>query len=142
MKSPLILSRTHWWDMVHDITQRKKEEACGVIAGKNNLSLAVFPVVNILHSPVQYRMDPEQQLECLMKIEENGWDLLAIYHSHPGGLEEPSVTDLNEAYYPGVVHLIWYQDNGEWGCQGYLISKGAFEKVTIRVLEEDSGQPA
>ncbi len=133
----LNLRRIHWQMMLDDITERDLEEACGLVAGVDQTSLEVFPVTNILHSPVRYRMDPEQQLKYFNQIDKNHWDLLAIYHSHPQGFERLSAIDIAEASYPGVIYLIWSQTNGEWNCQGYLIDKGLVEKVEIFQIEDE-----
>jgi proteasome lid subunit RPN8/RPN11 len=136
----LNLRRIHWQMMLDDITERKSEEACGLVAGVDQTSLEVFPVTNILHSPVRYRMDPEQQLKCFNQIDENQWDLLAIYHSHPQGLHGPSPIDIADASYPGVIHLIWSQFNGKWNCRGYLIDKGLVEKVKIFRIKDETDE--
>ena len=133
----LNLRRIHWQMMLDDITERDLEEACGLVVGVDQTSLEVFPVTNILHSPVRYRMDPEQQLKYYNQIDKNQWDLLAIYHSHPQGLDGPSPIDIVEASYPGVIYLIWSQINGEWNCQGFLIDKGLVEKVEIIQIEDE-----
>jgi len=133
----LNLRRIHWQMMLADITERDFEESCGLVAGVDQTSLKVFPVTNILHSPVRYQMDPEQQLRYFNQIDKNQWDLLAIYHSHPQGLDGPSPIDIAEASYPGVIYLIWSQNNGEWNCQGYLIDKGLVEKVEIFRIEDE-----
>ena len=133
----LKLRRIHWQMMLDDITERDLEEACGLVAGVDQTSLEVFPVTNILHSPVRYRMDPEQQLKYFNQIDKNQWDLLAIYHSHPQGLDGPSPIDIAEASYPGVIYLIWSQINGEWNCQGFLIEKGLVEKVEIFQIDDE-----
>jgi proteasome lid subunit RPN8/RPN11 len=67
---------------------------------------AVYPVGNILQSPTAYEMDPRQQVEAMLALEAAGWQLLAIYHSHPQGPELPSATDIALALYPGVAHII------------------------------------
>ena len=64
----LNLRRIHWQMMLDDITERDLEEACGLVAGVDQTSFEVFPVTNILHSPVRYRMDPEQQLKYFNQI--------------------------------------------------------------------------
>ena len=46
-----------------DILDRNLEEACGLVAGHRSDQLAVFPITNVLHSPVRFQMDPEQQLK-------------------------------------------------------------------------------
>lgn len=35
-----------------------------------------------------------------------GLDLLGIYHSHPNGKNEPSLRDIELAYYPDAVYFI------------------------------------
>jgi proteasome lid subunit RPN8/RPN11 len=66
-------------------------------------------------------MEPGEQLKAMLAIEEAGEELLAIYHSHPGGPAWPSPSDVAEAAYPGVIHLIWYRQAGDWECGGFLI---------------------
>jgi proteasome lid subunit RPN8/RPN11 len=82
-------------------------------------------------------MEPEEQLEIFNRIEENQWELLAIYHSHLQDPSQPSTTDIAEAMYPEVVTLIWSRLNGEWDCRGYRINKGRVKQVPIYLLEDD-----
>lgn len=131
MRSTLYLSQAHWMEMLHDVKSRKIEEACGLVAGERMTSVKVFPVTNELHSPLRYRLDPQEQLEVLINLEENNWDLLAIYHSHLRGPDQPSATDVAEAMYPGVIHLIWFPHGDEWTCRGFLIEPGEINEVQI-----------
>jgi proteasome lid subunit RPN8/RPN11 len=137
MSEKLFLKRDHWLQMLEDVKSRAQEEACGLVAGNGKTSSAVFPVTNELHSPIRYRMDPQEQLEILIKLEEDDSDLLAIYHSHLGGPSRPSATDIAEALYPGVIHLIWYPAADEWACRGYLIDSSSIEEVEIILGEDD-----
>jgi proteasome lid subunit RPN8/RPN11 len=41
-----------------------------------------------------------------MEFEEQGLELVAIYHSHPAGPEEPSATDVAHALYPEAAAII------------------------------------
>jgi proteasome lid subunit RPN8/RPN11 len=133
----LYLQRIHWQTMLDEVKKLAMEEACGLVAGVNQTSQAVYPVTNILHSPVRYRMDPESQLAHFNQIDENGWQLLAIYHSHLQGPQSPSRMDVAEAAYPGVIHLIWSSSVGEWQCHGYLIENGEITEVPVNVLDPD-----
>jgi len=134
----LFLRMEHWELMLADIQERYFEEACGLVAGSDQTSCAVFPVTNELHSPVRFRMDPEQQLKYFNQIEAENWQLLAIYHSHLQGPMEPSAIDIAEANYPGVINLIWSNTSGEWDCQAFSIEPGFFKPVSIIRLEEHS----
>ena len=81
-------------------------EACGILAGKRGEVTGLYPIENILQSRTAYEMNPQQQLAAMLDIEEHGWEMLAIYHSHPGGPEIPSPTDIAQAYYPDTIQLI------------------------------------
>ena len=93
-------------------------EACGVLAGANGHPQRVFPMRNAEASPVVYRFDGNEQLRVFGEIEDNGWELLAIFHSHTHTEAYPSPTDRAQAHwrdpvsgeeaaaYPGVRYLI------------------------------------
>lgn len=110
-------------------------EACGLLAGASGRSRQVFLVRNELASATHYSMAPSEQLRAFMEIERAGWELLAIYHSHPNGPPHPSQTDLAEAHYPGVAHLIWTRHGGEWTCRAFLLDGGEVSEVEL-VIED------
>lgn len=118
-----ILLHSHHLDLMkRDVMDRSPEEACGLVAGIGGESVEVFPVANILHSPVRFRMDPKEQIRLLLHFIEVGWDLLAIYHSHPSGPSTPSQVDIVEAAYPEAVHLLWsHTKEGNFKCRAFLI---------------------
>lgn len=136
----LQLSPQLWGQMVADVSERAPQEACGLVAGKENICLAVYPLTNLLHSPTQYRIDPQEQFETFQLIEDNGWDLLAIYHSHPLGPPGLSTRDLAEAFYPQAVYLVWYRSGDEWNCKGFLIQHLEPEEVAIFIKADKSSQ--
>ena len=82
------------------------EEACGLITGKGNLARHHFSITNGLHSPYRFQMDGSEMLNVFEWTEKHDQMLLGIYHSHPNGPENPSLTDLEEDYYPDVIKLI------------------------------------
>lgn len=131
LNTGIFIKSEHWETMLADIHERNLEEACGLIAGFDQSSCEVYPVTNILHSPVRFRMDPEQQIRVFNRIEDQSWQLLAIYHSHLNGPEEPSAIDVAEANYPGVVNLIWSNTSGAWNCRGFLIEEGQIKSVPV-----------
>jgi proteasome lid subunit RPN8/RPN11 len=119
--SGILLTCDHWAHMEADVAARTPEEACGFVVGEGNRSRLVIPVTNILHNASRFRMDPEEQLKAFLQVEEKGWDILAVYHSHPNGISSPSVTDYEELTFPGIIYLIWYQEANLWQCRGYLM---------------------
>jgi proteasome lid subunit RPN8/RPN11 len=117
----LLLARDHWEQMENDVRAKAPEEACGFVAGKDDRSMLVIPVTNSLHSRVRFRMEPKEQLTAFTLVEERQLDILAIYHSHPEGINRPSRTDYDELTFPGIIYLIWFEEHGRWDCKGYLM---------------------
>ncbi len=119
--------------MHHHVAAEAPLEACGLVAGQERQSLAVFPVTNELHSPTAYRFAPQEQLDLFLRLEKEGWDLLAIYHSHPAGPQMPSQTDVAQAAYPDSVYLIWSKIDADWQCRGFIIETGQVTEIPIKI---------
>jgi proteasome lid subunit RPN8/RPN11 len=82
------------------------EEVCGLVAGRAGVAIEVYPGRNVSPTPrVAFEMDAETLMR-LVEWEDAGLELLAIYHSHPQGPEEPSDTDAAKATYPDAITLI------------------------------------
>lgn len=133
MPGYLSIRRDLWDRLLSDVRARIPEEACGLLAGSGEQVQEVISVENIYHSPYRYRMDPEGQLSAFQYIEKQGLELLAIYHSHPGGPAHPSSTDIKEAYYPDAVYVIVSPDNGSYIARGFIINKGDVLEIPIRI---------
>jgi [CysO sulfur-carrier protein]-S-L-cysteine hydrolase len=81
-------------------------EACGLLAGKEGRPVKFFPMTNRDVSPVTYRLDPKEQLHVFDEIDEEGWELLAIFHTHTHSEAYPSETDRSQAFYPEAAYLV------------------------------------
>lgn len=121
----LCLTREQFEQMRSHVSHASPQEACGVIAGLADQVIKIYPLTNFLQSPTRYRLDPREQLQAFLEIGERGWQLLGIYHSHPTGPGIPSPTDVREAHYPQVYHLIWSRDQDGWLCQAFCIRDGS-----------------
>ncbi|MGH2590274.1 MAG: Mov34/MPN/PAD-1 family protein, partial [Actinomycetota bacterium] len=75
-------------------------EACGLLAGKEGRPVKFFPMTNFDASPVTYRLDPKEQLHVFDEIEDEGWELVGIFHTHTHSEATPSETDRKQAFYP------------------------------------------
>ena len=133
----LEISAQHWEEMRAEAERNKPVECCGLLAGTARKGvyrvMKVIPTTNILRSPVSYQLDPQEQLKAFIDLEERGWELAGIYHSHPQGPEEPSPTDISEAYYPEAVYLVWCGCTGAWTCRGFLIQNQLVREIPIQV---------
>jgi proteasome lid subunit RPN8/RPN11 len=135
----LELERAHWQEMRSYVRQNLPEEACGFVAGlplqdrTGWRSVSVLPVTNMLHSPVRYKLEPHEHLAALNRIDAQGWELAAIFHSHPAGPNHPSMTDLAESAYPDTIYLIWWLEHDEWNCRAFTIREMAYQEVEVRI---------
>jgi proteasome lid subunit RPN8/RPN11 len=107
-------------------------EACGLLGGVGGCVRAVFPIPNVADDPgISFRMDGKAQLAAMSEIEEKGWELLAIYHSHPcGALSEPSPRDVDQAYYPEALTIIVAAD---LSVRAFVIRGGEVSPVPLTV---------
>ena len=81
-------------------------ECCGLIAAAAGVPVKIFPMRNADASPVTYRLDGREQLRVFDEMDEQGWDLWAIYHSHTHSEAYPSETDVKLAMYPDARYLV------------------------------------
>lgn len=111
-------------------------EVCGLLATDDGSRVARhYPIPNAARSMTYYNMDPKAMLRAMNEIDDNGWDLLAIYHSHTHTEAFPSPTDVELAFYPDAVYLIVsLQDPHEPVIRAFNIVDG---KITERELTVD-----
>lgn len=94
-------------EMVAHAREDLPNECCGMVAGIGDEATAVIRVENAAASPLRYEMDPKAQYEAWKSIEDEGKELLAIYHSHTKSAAYPSQTDVNQAVaWPDQVYVI------------------------------------
>lgn len=131
----LHFSHAHIQQMVEHAEACLPEEACGLVGGVDGVARLVVPVTNSLHSPVRFCMDPHEQLAAFLRFDDAGLELMAIYHSHPGGPEMPSFTDLTEWNYPGTHYLILSPDADDqrWQVNAFLMEGGEIKRVIITI---------
>lgn len=88
-------------------------ECCGVIAAAGGVPVKVFAMKNVDASPATYRLDGLEQLQVFDEMDEQGWDLWAIYHSHTHSEAYPSETDRRLAFYPEARYILLSLANRE-----------------------------
>jgi proteasome lid subunit RPN8/RPN11 len=98
-------------------------ECCGMVGGAGGEAGVVIPVANSAASPLRFEMDPQGQYNALKAIEDDGGELLAIYHSHTKSAAYPSQTDVNQAVsWPDAIWLIVsLQDADAPAVKGYWL---------------------
>ena len=135
IRVPVIeLESAFYEEIVQQALMEYPNEACGLIAAKEGVPVKVYPMRNADASPVTYRLEPKEQLSVFNDIEEQGWDLWAIYHSHTHSEGYPSETDRRQAFYPEARYLILSLEDRERPVfRGFRIVSGDVteEEVTV-----------
>lgn len=81
-------------------------EACGFLGGRHGVAGKIYPLTNAAASPVYYRPADKEMLAAMTDIDDQGLELVCIFHSHVASAAYPSTTDIREAHYPDAAYLI------------------------------------
>ncbi|MFW6068421.1 MAG: Mov34/MPN/PAD-1 family protein [Chloroflexota bacterium] len=131
----LTVPQAHCEEMLRFLRDAYPLEACGILAGLHGRVHRVYAVENLLRSPVAFEMEPQQQLQAMLELEEAGLEMLAIYHSHPMGPQTPSPTDVAKAYYPDVAHVIVsFSDRRSPSIRAFTIDEGVFDEIVLKIV--------
>lgn len=102
----MVITRAQVEEMVKHARNGFPNEACGLIAARDGRAVKVYCLENAEGSPVTYRMDSGEQLRAMLEIDDEGWDLGAVFHSHTRTRAYPSATDVRLAFYPSTLYVI------------------------------------
>ena len=101
-----VLERKYADQIIAQAREEAPNECCGVLAGRDGRVEKLFRAVNAEKSPYRYNVDPRDLLRIYRVCDANGWDFLAIYHSHTHTEAYPSPTDVGLASWPDSLYVI------------------------------------
>jgi proteasome lid subunit RPN8/RPN11 len=122
MTSRLVLPLTIYQAMLAHARSESPNEACGLLRGREGRVSGILAARNVAADPWRdYEVDAGSLLRAL-EWEDEGDELIAIYHSHPTAPAYPSAVDAARAFYPDSVYLIIsLQEPGAPQMNGYLL---------------------
>ena len=91
------INRSFIAEMIAHARDDLPNECCGILAGQEGAVVKTYRMTNVEASPFRFSMDPGELVRVDGEAGDNGWDLLAIYHSHTGSEAYPSDTDVRIA---------------------------------------------
>ncbi len=127
------ISRPLYEDLVAHALEEAPNECCGIVASVDGEAVRVFRARNAAASALRYEMDAADQLAIMAEIDAQRWDYGAIYHSHTRSAPQPSQTDINMAFRPGVGVL--------WPGSIYVIVGVAGDAPEVRAWRIESETP-
>ena len=133
----LIVPKEMTEEIIQHAIDDTPNECCGILAGIADRVLGQWRVLNAEASPYRYRMDPKEFLEVNNVIEEQGWDILAFYHSHTHTEAYPSDTDVRLARlvdWPGAYYLlVSLMPPGNPVIRGFSITDQAVNEIALGI---------
>lgn len=117
------------------------EEACGVLAGLDDLVSTAYEAENLLHSPVEYLINPKDHLRIINKIFAEGLDDLAYYHSHPTSRAYPSATDVARVRLGRSRLVILSLQNPDLpAVRSFFVEAGGMDEEPVQIVEQGAAE--
>jgi proteasome lid subunit RPN8/RPN11/molybdopterin converting factor small subunit len=129
----LVVTRAVFDGMVEHARRDFPNECCGMLAGQNGDANVVHPMTNVEASPVVYRMDPAEQLKFYERLEREGLEEVAAYHSHVNSPAYPSATDVRLAHGFMTYVIVSLQDRSSPSVRAFQIDDGDIRELEVQV---------
>lgn len=136
----LRLTLEHLETMVQHSREEAPREACGILGGRDGRVLRLFRARNSRGDNVTYYMEPQDQLRIFRQLDEEGLELVALYHSHPASPAYPSATDVAQAFYPDSVYVIVSLASEPPQVRAFRIREGSVQEVTLQLADGPEAQ--
>jgi proteasome lid subunit RPN8/RPN11 len=94
-------------EMIAHSREEDPNECCGILSGADGAISHLYRITNTARSPYRYLMDPQEFLNADRDSEQNGWEMLAFYHSHTHSPAYPSQTDVGMALESGWLDVYY-----------------------------------
>ena len=118
--------------MIGHAREEAPDECCGIIAGQDGRAVKLFRAKNSEASPYRYNVDPQDLFRIYRECDGNGWEFLAIYHSHTASEAFPSPTDIRLAFWPETFYvLVSLQDSENPAVRAFRIVDGAVDEEEL-----------
>ena len=142
----LRLPKTMVDEMIQHAINDLPNECCGIITGKDGTAVTLYRTRNSEASPFRYSIDPRDILKVERDMDDEGLQVLVIYHSHVASEAYPSPTDVRLSQWPGTeppadlypgAHyvLVSLKDKDHPVVRAYKITSGQVEEVELQAQD-------
>ncbi len=91
------LRKDHIKLLNNELTLHTPDEACGVLIGRKEQSSIivkiVLPIKNSRPSDRSFELDSKEHYEAWNRADEEGMEIVGVYHTHPRSKASPSAWD-------------------------------------------------
>lgn len=130
----IIIPKKIYDKMVEHAISELPNEACGILAGKQNIVSEIYTMENIDKSPDSFFMKPAEQLMVIRDLRRKKIDMISIYHSHPNSPARPSKKDIEMAFYEDVNYIIISLQNKIPVIKAFKIINNEFSETPIKLI--------
>ncbi len=106
-------------------------EACGLIAGTDDVVKKVYRLVNADPAPDRFTLEPEEYFSAWQDASVHGWEILGLFHSHPMAPPIPSPADIDGEGDSAWFNLIIGVEDGGVALRAYRYVDGVASPVEI-----------
>lgn len=112
-------------------------ETCGYLSGIDDEIKEVVSLTNIDHSAEHFSFDPREQFQAVKAARAKGYQLIAVYHSHPASPARLSEEDLRLANDPQLFYVIVSLLNpDEPVIKAFKVNSGVVSEISILLITE------
>lgn len=129
----LTLTRAMVDQVIAHARRDHPDEACGVIAGRDDKATRVVEMENAERSPTFYRFDAQEQLRVWRTMDDADEVPMVIYHSHTATEAHPSRTDISLASEPDAHYLLVSTRVQTDEVRSFRIADGAVTEEPVQI---------
>ena len=132
----LTISKRQRDAMIATCVRALPDEGCGLLVGSNDGVVdEVVPSENVAHSAKLYEIDSKLLLRTFRQAEDNGKEVIGVFHSHTHSDAYPSPTDVGQAPDPAWHYLLLSLRLVPTVLRSYAIVDGVINEEEV-VVEE------
>jgi len=127
----LSIPRSVFHEMLARAVAELPNESCGFLVGKQRIERAL-PLRNALDSPVAYSVEPKELLRIHRELRAEGFEVLAVYHTHPTSAPVPSASDLAQnGYGETLPHVIIGLRGEAPEVRAWILGEESYDEIDI-----------
>ena len=132
----LQLERQYVDEIIAHAMEDDPNECCGILAGQDGRVAKLYRMTNAEQSPYRYSMDPQELYHTYREIDDAGWDVVAIYHSHTHSEAYPSATDVRLATWSDAYYiLVSLLNRDEPSVRAFRIEDERIREEEVRIVQ-------
>jgi proteasome lid subunit RPN8/RPN11 len=128
---PLSFPAAAYAAMIGDAYDRYPLEACGLLVGRGLHVHRFVPCTNEAASARVYTIPGKELLRAEMAAEDDGLEIIGVFHSHTHSEPYPSPTDITQAPDPNWLYVIVSLKREAPEARCYRIVDGGISDVPI-----------